>query len=168
MEKLRGLAWRFGDNIDTDQIIPARYCNTLDPGRLADHAMEGADPEFAHRVAPGDIIVAGTNFGCGSSREAAPIALKAAGVGAVVADSFARLFYRNAVNIGLCVMVCQAASRSIDSGEELVIDSSAGIIHSMSTGRAYRCEESSPFIREIVDAGGMVNYVKHRLAKDKE
>jgi len=168
LEKLRGLAWRFGDNIDTDQIIPARYCNTLDPGVLADHAMEGADPDFSRRVAPGDIVVAGRNFGCGSSREAAPIALKAAGIGAVVADSFARLFYRNAVNIGLFILVCPAASGFIETGEELAIDPQAGIVHSLTTGRAFRGESFPSYIREIVDAGGMVEYVKKRLGKDKD
>lgn len=167
-EKIRGLAWHFGDNIDTDQIIPARYCNTYDPGKLADHAMEGADPEFAARVALGDIIVAGRNFGCGSSREVAPIAIKAAGIGAVIADSFARLFYRNAVNIGLFIMVCPAASESIETGEELVIDPMTGIVHSLTTGRAYRCESFPPFIEEIVQAGGMVNYVKKQFARERE
>ncbi len=166
MDKLRGLAWCFGDNIDTDQIIPACYCNTFNPDELADHAMEGAGPEFPQRVAPGDIIVAGRNFGCGSSREAAPLALKASGVSAIVAHSFSRLFFRNAVNIGLYIMICNAASGSIESGEELVIDRSAGIIHSLSTGRAYRCEAFPEFIREIVNVGGMVEYVKHRLAKN--
>jgi len=167
-DKIRGLAWRFGDNIDTDQIIPARYCNTHDPGKLADHAMEGADPGFSSRVAYGDIIVAGRNFGCGSSREVAPIAIKAAGISGVIADSFARLFYRNAVNIGLFIMVCPAASESIQTGEELVIDPSMGIVHSLTTGRAYRCEGFPPFIKEIVEAGGMVNYVKRQFEKERE
>ncbi len=168
MEKLRGLAWSFGSNIDTDQIIPARYCNTFDPDTLADHAMEGADPDFAQRVAPGDIIVAGRNFGCGSSREAAPLALKAAGVGAVIAHSFGRLFYRNAVNIGLYISICRAACESIETGEELVIDPSASLIQSLTTGRAYRCESLPAYVQEIVDSGGMVNYVKARLAKSKD
>ena len=168
MEKLRGLAWCFGNNIDTDQIIPARYCNTFDPVKLADHAMEGANPDFAQRVAPGDIIVAGRNFGCGSSREAAPLALKAAGVGAVVAHSFGRLFFRNAVNIGLYISICRAACESVESGEELVIDTSASHIHSVTTGRAYRCEPLPEYVQEIVDSGGMVNYVRSRLVKVKD
>jgi len=167
MEKLRGIAWKFGDNIDTDQIIPARYCNTFDPDKLADHAMEGASPDFALRVAQGDIIVAGRNFGCGSSREAAPVALKAAGVGAVIAHSFGRLFYRNAVNVGLYILICSAASERIDSGEELSIDLSACTVHSITTGRAFRCEPFPGFIRDIVDVGGMVNYARKKLAKDK-
>jgi 3-isopropylmalate/(R)-2-methylmalate dehydratase small subunit len=168
MEKLRGIAWRFGDNIDTDQIIPARYCNTFDPEQLSGHAMEGASPDFANRVAPGDIIVAGRNFGCGSSREAAPVALKAAGVGAVIAHSFGRLFYRNAINIGLYIMICEAASGIIKSGEELVIDPATNVVHSSTTGKAFRCEPFPDFISDIVDAGGMVNYVRKRLAKEKD
>lgn len=168
MEKLRGLVWRFGDNVDTDQIIPARYCNTFDPELLACHAMEGTGADFPERVAPGDIIVAGRNFGCGSSRESAPLALKAAGVVAIIAHSFSRLFLRNAVNIGLYVMVCTAASETIEPGEEIVIDKQAGVVHSVTTGRAYKCEPFPEFIQEIVDSGGMVPYVKHRLAKTKD
>ncbi len=167
-EKIRGLAWQYGDDIDTDQIIPARYCNTFDPEYLADYAMAGIDLGFAQRVAQGDIIVAGRNFGCGSSREVAPLALKAAGVGAIVAHSFARIFYRNAVNIGLLIMVCPAASEMIDTGEELIIDKAGGTIHSLTSGKAFRCDEFPAFIQEIVDSGGMVKYVQKRLAKNKE
>ncbi len=165
MDKIRGLAWHFGDNIDTDQIIPARYCNTFDPDELSDHAMEGTGPEFPQRVAPGDIIVAGRNFGCGSSREAAPLALKASGVGAIIAHSFSRLFFRNAANIGLYILVCQSASQTIETGEELLIDKSSGVIHSISTGRAYRSETIPEYIQEIIDAGGMISYVKQRVSK---
>jgi len=168
VEKIRGLAWKFGDNIDTDQIIPARYCNTFNPEALGDHAMEGADPDFARRVAPGDIIVAGRNFGCGSSREAAPLALKASGLGAIVAHSFSRLFFRNAVNIGLYIMVCPAASELIDSGEELLIDPVASTIHSQTNGRAYRCKQLPGFIDEIVHAGGMIEYVRKRAGREKD
>ncbi len=164
--KLRGLVWRFGDNIDTDQIIPSRYCNTYRPEELAPHAMKGVDPDFAKRVAPGDIIVAGRNFGCGSSREVAPLALKAAGIGGIVAYSFARLFYRNAVNIGLVVLVSQPAGMGLESGEEVEIDPSAGVVHSLSNGRVYRCEKADGLVQEIIDAGGMVAYVREQLGKD--
>jgi len=167
VEKLRGLAWVFGDNIDTDQIIPAKFCNTFDPDELADHAMEGIGSEFPHRVAPGDIIVAGRNFGCGSSREAAPLALKTTGISAIIASSFSRLFFRNAANIGLYIMVCKAASEHIETGEELVIDRQARVIQSLTTGKAYKCEVLPGFIQDIVDAGGMVNWVKRKVAKKR-
>jgi 3-isopropylmalate/(R)-2-methylmalate dehydratase small subunit len=166
VEKLRGLCWHYGDDVDTDQIIPARYCNTFNPELLAPHSMEGIDPEFAQRMAPGDIIAAGRNFGCGSSREVAPLALKAIGVGAIIAHSFSRLFFRNAVNIGLYIMVCPAAGEMIESGEELEIDRQAGIVHSITTGRAFRCDPFPSFIKDIVEIGGMVNYVRHRLGID--
>jgi len=165
VEKLRGLAWVFGDNIDTDQIIPARFCNTFDPDELSEHAMEGIGREFPHRVAPGDIIVAGRNFGCGSSREAAPLALKATGISAIVANSFSRLFFRNAVNIGLYIMICKSAAENIENGEELVIDRQARLIQSLTTGRAYKCEPLPGFIQDIVDIGGMVEWVKKKVAK---
>lgn len=161
--RIRGRVWRFGDNIDTDQIIPAKYCNTFDPEALGPHVMEGADPDFARRVAPGDIIVAGRNFGTGSSREAAPIAIKAAGVSAVIARSFARLFFRNAINIGLAVFVSPSASESIAAGEELEIDIASGTIYSKSTGLVFRYRHFGGIIQEIMDAGGMVEYVKERL-----
>jgi 3-isopropylmalate/(R)-2-methylmalate dehydratase small subunit len=162
-EKVTGHAWRFGDNVDTDQIIPSRYCNTFRPEALAQHALEGADPDFARKVAPGDIIVAGHNFGCGSSREAAPLALRAAGVGAVIAHSFARLFFRNAVNIGLLVLVSPAASKMVKTGEHLEIDPATGVIRSRTSGTAFRSEPFPEYIQEVINTGGMINYVKHRL-----
>jgi 3-isopropylmalate/(R)-2-methylmalate dehydratase small subunit len=164
-EKLRGFVWKFGNNVDTDQIMPSRYCNTFLPDALGPHAMEGAAPDFAKQVAPGDIIVAGRNFGCGSSREAAPIAIKAAGISAVVAHSFARIFYRNAVNIGLLVLVSPAASESLVQGEDVEIEPGAGILHSLSSGRVYRCDAPSGLMKEVLHAGGLVGYVKHRLEK---
>ncbi|MFH1676021.1 MAG: 3-isopropylmalate dehydratase small subunit [bacterium] len=164
--KIKGLAWVFGDNIDTDQIIPSQYCNTFDPEVLASHAMEGANADFTKSIAPGDIIVAGRNFGCGSSREAAPLALKTAGVGAIVAHSFARLFFRNAINIGLYILVSPPASEDISQGDELEIDIVNGFIRSMMNGRTYRAHTFPHYLKEIIDQGGMVNYVKHRLAED--
>ena len=161
--KIRGRVWKFGDNVDTDQIIPAKYCNSFQPELLAPHVMEGADQDFARRIAPGDIIVAGHNFGCGSSREAAPIAIAAAGIGAVIAHSFARLFFRNAVNIGLRVLVSPSASEGTKSGDELEIDVAGGIIHSRSTGLVYQFKHYSGIVQEIMGAGGMVGYVKARL-----
>jgi 3-isopropylmalate dehydratase small subunit len=167
-ESLRGLAWKFGDDLDTDQIIPARYCNSFDPQYLADHAMAGIDPSFAQRVAAGDIIVAGRNFGCGSSREVAPLALKAAGIRVIVAHSFARIFYRNAVNLGLLVLECPSAADMIETGEDLVVDPSTRVIHSLTTGKAYQCNSLPQYIQGIIDAGGMVKYIRKKLGKDKE
>ena len=164
--KVRGRVWKFGDNIDTDQIIPAKYCNTFQPESLASHVMEGANPDFARRVAPGDIIVAGRNFGCGSSREAAPIAIQSSGVGAVVAHSIARLFFRNAVNIGLYVLVSPSASEGLREGEEIEIDISNGTIYSKSSRLVYRCRQYGGVIHEIIEAGGMVEYVKNRLESE--
>lgn len=167
-ETIRGLSWKFGDDIDTDQIIPARYCNTFDPDVLATHAMAGIDPSFAQRVAMGDIIVAGRNFGSGSSREVAALALKAAGVKAIVAHSFARIFYRNAINIGLLIMECPAAAEMIETGEDLSIDPSTRVIHSLTNGRAYKCKELPSFVQEIFDAGGLVKFVRKKLEREKE
>mgnify|MGYP000579248439 CR=1 FL=1 len=164
-EKLRGFVWKFGDNIDTDQIIPSRYCNTFRPESLGPHAMEGAMPDFAKQAANGDIIVAGRNFGCGSSREMAPIAIKAAGISAVVAHSFARIFYRNAVNIGLLVLISPAASAGLVQGEDILIEPTADILHSLSSGRVYKCEAPDGLLKEILNEGGLVGFVKHQLEK---
>ncbi len=164
-DKFRGFVWKFGDNLDTDQIIPSRYCNTFRPEALGPHAMEGAMTDFAHQVAPGDVIVAGRNFGCGSSREAAPLAIKAAGVSAVIAHSFSRIFYRNAVNIGLLVLVSPSASDGLIQGDDVEIETAAGIIQSKSSGRTYRCEPPSGLMKEIVGEGGLVGYVKRQISK---
>lgn len=161
--KVKGKAWKFGDNIDTDQIIPAKYCNTFDPEMLSPHVMEGADVEFARKVAPGDFIVAGRNFGCGSSREAAPIAIKGAGIQAVIAESFARLFYRNSVNIGLPVLISPLASKDIKQGDEIEIDISVGTIRVLSTGNVYSSRFLGGIIKEIIEVGGMVEYIKQKL-----
>ncbi|NHM28439.1 3-isopropylmalate dehydratase small subunit [Desulfofundulus sp. TPOSR] len=163
MNQLRGKAWKFGDDIDTDAIIPARYLNTSDPRELAAHCMEDADPSFAGRVQPGDIIVAGKNFGCGSSREHAPIAIKAAGVSCVIAASFARIFYRNAFNIGLPIFESPEAAAKIQEGDEVAVDVESGTITNLTRSEQYRATPVPPFMQEIIAAGGLINYVARRL-----
>lgn len=158
--QLQGKAWKFGDDIDTDAIIPARYLNTTDPIELAGHCMEDADPEFPRKVRPGDIIVAGKNFGSGSSREHAPLAIKAAGVSCVVARSYARIFYRNAFNIGLPIFEAPEAAERIQPGDMLAVDAAKGIIINLSRGEEYRATPIPPFMQEIISAGGLINYVK--------
>jgi len=160
---LRGRTWRFGDNIDTDAIIPARYLNTSDPAELARHVMEDADNQFPNKVRPGDIIIAGRNFGCGSSREHAPIAIKSAGIQAVVAKSFARIFYRNAFNIGLPIFESEEASEDIKEGDEIEIDADSGIIKNFSKGREYRTKPIPPFMQELISAGGLIEWTRKRL-----
>lgn len=167
MKKLRGRAWKFGHDIDTDIIIPARYLNTSDPAELARHCMEDADPTFAGRVQPGDIIVAGKNFGCGSSREHAPLAIKACGVACVIAASFARIFYRNAFNIGLPILESPEAASGIRQGDEVEVDLGSGTITNLTRGEQYRAAPVPPFMQEIIAAGGLINYVKRRLGKDE-
>ncbi|AEG16394.1 3-isopropylmalate dehydratase small subunit [Desulfofundulus kuznetsovii DSM 6115] len=163
MNQLRGKAWKFGDDIDTDAIIPARYLNTSEPRELAVHCMEDADPSFAGRVQPGDIIVAGKNFGCGSSREHAPIAIKAAGVSCVIAASFARIFYRNAFNIGLPIFESPEAAAKIQEGDEVAVDVESGTITNLTRHEQYRATPVPPFMQEIIAAGGLINYVARRL-----
>ena len=162
--KLAGKAWKFGADIDTDAIIPARYLNTTDPGELAKHCMEDADAEFAQRVSPGDIIVADRNFGCGSSREHAPIAIKAAGVSCVVAASFARIFYRNAFNMGLPILESPEASADIITGEHLELDLSTGKIVNKSRNLSYQAQPVPIFMQELLAAGGLIPYVMKRLS----
>jgi 3-isopropylmalate dehydratase small subunit len=164
--KIKGKAWRFGDDVNTDEIIPARYLNTIDPSTLAAHCMEDADPDFAGRVEAGDLIVGGKNFGCGSSREHAPIAVKAAGVSAVIASSFARIFYRNAFNIGLPIFESPEAGRCIRAGDEVEIDAGRGEIRNLTRGEAYRAAPIPPFMEELVKAGGLMAYVKKRMGKE--
>lgn len=161
--RLAGKAWKFGSDIDTDAIIPARYLNTSDPQQLAKHCMEDADPEFAQKVSTGDIIVAETNFGCGSSREHAPIAIKAAGVSCVIAASFARIFYRNAFNMGLPILESAEASAEIVTGDHLEIDLSTGMIINKSRNATYRAQPVPPFMQELLAAGGLIPYVMKRL-----
>ena len=161
--KIKGHAWKFGNDIDTDAIIPARYLNTTDPDILAGHCMEDADPSFAGKVQPGDIIVAGKNFGCGSSREHAPIAIKGAGVGCVIAHSFARIFYRNAFNMGLPILECPDAAASIVTGDELEVDLDGGIIVNRSQQEEYQAHPVPPFMQKLLKAGGLMAYVREQI-----
>ncbi len=158
---MQGKAWKFKDHVDTDLIIPARYLNTHDPVELAKHCMEDADASFAGKVSKGDIIVAGENFGCGSSREHAPVAIKAAGVAAVVAKSFARIFFRNAINIGLPIVELPATDE-IKEGDTLNIDVDNGSLKDITTGKTYKIEPFPPFMKNIIDKGGLVEYVKSK------
>jgi len=160
----QGRAWRFGDDVDTDAIIPARYLNTSDPAALAAHCMEDADPSFARRVAKGDIIVAGANFGCGSSREHAPIAIKAAGVSCVVASSFARIFYRNSFNMGLPIFESPEASSRIRTGDKVQVDPAAGVIRDPTRGEEYPLRPFPPFMAELIAAGGLIPYLLRKGA----
>jgi 3-isopropylmalate/(R)-2-methylmalate dehydratase small subunit len=159
MNKIEGKVWTFGDNIDTDLIIAARYLNTSDPKELALHVMEDADPEFVKKMNKGDIIVAGENFGCGSSREHAPIALKAAGISAVIAKSFARIFYRNSFNMGLPIFELENSS-NIKEGDEIAIDLDNGKITNKTDGNVYEFTPIPPFMQELVASGGLMNYAK--------
>lgn len=160
----KGRVWKYGDNVDTDVIIPARYLNTTDHAELAAHCMEDIDPGFAVNHNPGDIIVARRNFGCGSSREHAPIAIKAAGISCVIAHSFARIFFRNAVNIGLPIFEAAEAVDEADQGDELEVDAGAGVIRNLTKGREYKVRPLPPFIQEIIAAGGLMNRLKEKLA----
>lgn len=161
--KLKGRVWKFGDNVDTDAIIPARYLNTSDPTELAKHVMEDADPNFPSKIKAGDIIIAGANFGCGSSREHAPIAIKAAGLQAVIAKSFARIFYRNAFNIGLPIFESEDASEKIAEGDEIEIDAAKGKIKNISKGEDYTAKPIPPFMQELISAGGLIEWTRKRL-----
>ena len=161
-----GAVHKYGRDIDTDVIIPARYLNTSDPAELATHCMEDIDAEFVSTVQPGDIIVAEENFGCGSSREHAPVALRAAGVACVVAASFARIFYRNAINTGLPIVVCPAAVQDARTGDRLRVDLSAGTVENLTQGKTYAAEAFPPFMQELIDSGGLMPYVKSRLAAE--
>ncbi len=163
MNTINGTVWKYGDNIDTDVIIPARYLNMSLPEELAQHCMEDIDPTFAGNVQPGDIIVAGDNFGCGSSREHAPLAIKGAGVACVVAKSFARIFYRNAINVGLPILECAEAVAETEKGDRLTIDLAAGTIANARTGKIYHTAPLPEFVMQIVAAGGLVPYTRERL-----
>lgn len=168
MSVFRGKVWVFGDDIDTDAIIPARYLTTSDIGELAAHCMEDADPDFAGKVSPGDIIVAGKNFGCGSSREHAPLAIKGAGVACVIAESFARIFYRNAINIGLPILECYDAAAALKEGDLVEVDLAKGEIRELSSGRVFTAAPFPPFMQEIMASGGLINYVKERMKKGEQ
>jgi len=162
--EVRGKAFAYGDNVDTDVIIPARYLNTTDPGELASHCMEDLDSTFAATVSAGDVIVAGRNFGCGSSREHAPLAIKASGVSCVVASSFARIFYRNAINIGLPILELGDAASLARKGDEIRIELESGKVENLTTGLRAQARGFPPFMREIIAAGGLINYVRARAA----
>jgi 3-isopropylmalate/(R)-2-methylmalate dehydratase small subunit len=160
---LQGKVWKFGDNIDTDLIIAARYLNTSEPSELAKHIMEDADPEFINKMSEGDIIVAGENFGCGSSREHAPIALKAAGISAVIAPTFARIFYRNAFNMGLPIFELKEANE-INEGDTVKIDMAKGEIINITQAKTYRFTPIPEFMQKLVDAGGLIEFAKAEIA----
>jgi len=164
---LKGKVFKYGSNIDTDAIIPARYLNLWEPADLAKHCMEDLDPEFIHRVQPGDIIVAESNFGCGSSREHAPVAIKASGISCVIAASFARIFFRNAINIGLPLLECGEAVDNIKAGDIVEVDLASGNIVNLSSGKSFTAKPYPDFMMEIVNAGGLVEYTKKRLAGAK-
>lgn len=156
----KGRVHKFGDNVDTDVIIPARYLNRSDEEWLASHCMEDIDADFAKNVKPGDIMVAEANFGCGSSREHAPIAIKASGISCVIASTFARIFYRNAINIGLAILECDEAARDIKANDEVEVDFDSGIITNITTGKAYQAQPFPPFIQNIIKNGGLMNSIK--------
>ncbi len=160
--KFHGTAFKFGNDVDTDAIIPARYLNESDPGHLGKHCMEDADPSFSSKVRTGDIIVAGKNFGCGSSREHAPIAIKACGVSCVIASSFARIFFRNSFNMGLPIFESDEASAEVREGDTVEVDASTGEIRDLTTGKAYRARPIPPFMQELIEDGGLMEHIRKR------
>jgi 3-isopropylmalate/(R)-2-methylmalate dehydratase small subunit len=162
--RITGRAIKYGDNINTDVIIPARYLTSTDPTKLAEHAMEGVDPDFASKAKGGKILVAGRNFGCGSSREHAPLALKASGIRAVVADSFARIFFRNAINIGLVVVECKGVSRSVEEGDILEVDLELGMVVNSSKGTSLPSTQYPEAVLKITEKGGLMEYLRDKIA----
>lgn len=161
--KAKGTVFKYGNNVDTDVIIPARYLNTSDAQELASHCMEDIDAEFVKKVKVGDIIVADKNFGCGSSREHAPIAIKASGISCVIASTFARIFYRNAINIGLPILECEEAVKSIDNGDELEVDFNTGIIHNLTKNQSYSTEPFPEFIQGIMASDGLIKNISRKI-----
>ncbi len=159
----KGTVHKYGRDVDTDVIIPARYLNSSDPRELASHCLEDLDPEFARKVEPGDLIVAGENFGCGSSREHAPLAIKTAGVSIVIAKSFARIFYRNAINIGLPIMECPEAVEGISAGDTVSVDADSGRIVNETTGKSWQAEPFPPFIQDIIARGGLIERTRQQI-----
>ncbi|ABY93690.1 3-isopropylmalate dehydratase, small subunit [Thermoanaerobacter pseudethanolicus ATCC 33223] len=160
---MQGKAIKYGDNIDTDVIIPARYLNTSDPQELAQHCMEDLDKEFKNKVQEGDILVVGENFGSGSSREHAPIAIKASGISCIIAKSFARIFFRNAINIGLPILECKEAVDGIEEGDIVLVDTDNGIIKNLTKGTEFKAQPFPDFIKEIMKYGGLINYVREKV-----
>jgi 3-isopropylmalate/(R)-2-methylmalate dehydratase small subunit len=165
---LQGKIWKYGDNVDTDVIIPARYLNVSRPEELALHCLEDLDVTFAGNVQPGDMIVAGENFGCGSSREHAPLAIKGAGVSCVIAGSFARIFYRNAINVGLPILESPAAAGGVEQGHQLEVDLQRGEIRDLTNGQVYQAEPYPPFMMNIIEAGGLVPYARRRIEEEQK
>ncbi len=163
--KFQGKAIKYGDNVDTDVIIPARYLNTIDKKELASHCMEDIDKDFKNKVQAGDIMVAGFNFGCGSSREHAPIAIKESGISVVIAKSFARIFYRNSINIGLAIVECEEAAEAIENGDKVVADLDAGVIYDETTGKTFKTQPFPAFIQNIIENGGLVESIKKGAVK---
>ena len=160
--KAQGHVFKYGDNVDTDVIIPARYLNATEGAELAKHCMEDIDKDFVKNVKPGDIIVANKNFGCGSSREHAPLAIKCAGVSCVIAETFARIFYRNAINIGMPIIECPEAAKAIEAGDEVEIDFDSGVITNKTKNQTYQGQAFPPFMQKIIAAGGLVNYTNDK------
>ena len=160
---VKGTVFRYGDNVDTDVIIPARYLNAPSPEELAKHCMEDIDAAYATSVKPGDIMVGGWNFGCGSSREHAPLAIKCAGISCVIASTFARIFYRNAINIGLPILECEEAAHDIDAGDTVSVDFNTGVITNETKGKTYQAEPFPAFMQRIMAAGGLVTYTKEKI-----
>ena len=158
----KGRVFKYGDNVDTDVIIPARYLNSSDPKELATHCMEDIDKDFVNNVKQGDIMVANKNFGCGSSREHAPIAIKAAGISCVIAETFARIFYRNSINIGLPIIECPEAAKEINAGDEVSIDFDSGVITDNTTGKSYKGQAFPEFMQKIIKAEGLINYINEK------
>ena len=161
---LKGKVHKYGANVDTDVIIPARYLNLSEPDELAEHCMEDIDPDFLSRVKPGDIIVATTNFGCGSSREHAPLAIKASGISCIIAKSFARIFFRNAINIGLPLLECDEAVDNIEAGDLVEVDLAAGRVNNLTKGRKFAAKPYPDFMAELIAAGGLIEHTKKRIA----
>ena len=162
MKAAKGIVFKYGDNVDTDVIIPARYLNSSDPAELATHCMEDIDSDFVKKVKEGDIIVANKNFGCGSSREHAPIAIKAAGVSCVIAETFARIFYRNAINIGLPIIECPEAAKGIESGDEVEVDFDSGIIRNLTKNTQFKGQAFPEFMQKIIASEGLINYINQK------
>ncbi|MDE6388847.1 MAG: 3-isopropylmalate dehydratase small subunit [Lachnospiraceae bacterium] len=162
MQSAKGTVFKYGDNVDTDVIIPARYLNSSDPAELATHCMEDIDKEFVNKVSKGDIIVAAKNFGCGSSREHAPIAIKAAGVSCVIAETFARIFYRNAINIGLPIIECPKAAEEIEAGDVVEVNFDTGVITDVTKNTTYKGQAFPEFMQKIIAAEGLVNYINQK------
>jgi 3-isopropylmalate/(R)-2-methylmalate dehydratase small subunit len=163
MQNAHGKAFVFGDDVNTDVILPGKYLNVTDPQELASHCMESEDPEFVHKAAPGDIMVAHKNFGCGSSREHAPLSIKYLGISCVIASTFARIFFRNALNIGLPILECEEAVQNIHDGDEISVDFNTGLITNHSTGQNFQAEPFPPFMQNLIACGGLVNYSRSKI-----